>query len=272
MPAAIINKTAGAEKEKPMKEILAVKDVALNYHSLRGEVEAIKNLTFSVAEGEFVAIIGPSGCGKTSVLSLIAGLIEATSGEIVLGGEKVTCNRKQRSLGYMLQKDHLFPWRTIEKNAVLPLEISGKTTDENKKYAIDLLNKYGLGDFKKSYPSELSGGMRQRAALIRTLVSKPKLLLLDEPFSALDYQTRLSVCDDVYGIIRSEKKTAVLVTHDLSEAISLSDRIVVLTKRPASVMSIHALSDIPRELSPLKRREALGFQKWFETIWGELNR
>lgn len=242
-----------------MKNILQFDNVTHIYHTARGEVIAAKNLTFSVKEGEFVAIIGPSGCGKTTLLSLAAGLLKPSAGTI----------RRQGSYGYMLQKDELFPWRTIEKNIFLPLEIRKQNTPAARERALSLAKKYGLGDFLKSYPSQLSGGMRQRAALIRTLATDPDVLLLDEPFSALDYQTRLNVCEDVAGIIRSEGKTALLITHDISEAISLADRVLVLTARPARVSHAHELDfgDTP----PLKRRELQGFSAWFEQLWRELN-
>ena len=243
-----------------MKEVLRFENVTMHYHSKQGETVAVKDLNFSVQQGEFVAIIGPSGCGKTTLLSLAAGLLTPTKGKVVSDGV---------SFGYMLQKDELFPWRTIEKNIYLPLEIKRNLTDKNKAQALSLAQKYGLEQFMKSYPSALSGGMRQRAALIRTLAVDPDVLLLDEPFSALDYQTRLSVCDDVYNIIRNEKKTALLITHDISEAISVADRIFVLSKRPATVIAEHTVS-FP-ENTPLKRRENKEFSKWFEILWGELN-
>ena len=243
-----------------MKEVLRFENVSMHYHSKQGETIAAENLTFSVEEGEFVAIIGPSGCGKTTLLSLAAGLLSPTSGEVKTNG----C-----SFGYMLQKDELFPWRTIEKKIILPMEIKRTNTEEHRTRALALAEKYGLKQFLKSYPSSLSGGMRQRAALIRTLAVDPDVLLLDEPFSALDYQTRLSVCDDVYKIIRTEKKTALLITHDISEAISVADRILVLSHRPAHVTASHALS-FP-ESEPLKRRENKEFSKWFEILWKELN-
>lgn len=241
------------------KQILQFTDVKLIYHTKHGETTAAENLNFSVDEGEFVAIIGPSGCGKTTLLSLAAGLLKPSEGTV----------QSQGSFGYMLQKDELFPWRTIEKNIFLPLEVKKIDTAENRDRARALAVKYGLGDFLKSYPSELSGGMRQRAALIRTLATDPDILLLDEPFSALDYQTRLNVCDDVSAIIRSEGKTALLVTHDISEAISLSDRILVLSKRPARIAYTHEMNF--GENSPLKRRESEKFSEWFELLWGELN-
>lgn len=242
-------------------DILQFQQVKMIYHTQRGEVTAAENLTFSVAEGEFVAIIGPSGCGKTTLLSLAAGLLKPSAGEVKYAG---------KSFGYMLQKDELFPWRTIEKNIYLPLEVKRCNREEHRTRARELAEKYGLKDFLKSYPSELSGGMRQRAALIRTLAVDPDMLLLDEPFSALDYQTRLNVCEDVANIIRNEQKTALLITHDISEAISLADRILVLTKRPATVKSAHTL-DFGEELNPMRRREMRQFSKWFELLWGELN-
>ncbi len=243
-----------------MKEVLRFENVSMHYHSKQGETVALKDVNFSVNEGEFVAIIGPSGCGKTTLLSLAAGLLAPTSGKVIAGGG---------SFGYMLQKDELFPWRTIEKNIFLPLEIKRTGTPSHRTRALALAEKYGLSQFLKNYPAALSGGMRQRAALIRTLSVDPDVLLLDEPFSALDYQTRLSVCDDVYKIIREEKKTALLITHDISEAISVADRIFVLSKRPASIIAEHALS-FP-ESEPLKRRENKQFSQWFELLWKELN-
>ncbi len=251
-----------------MNTILTLKDVSLTYHTKTSETLAVKNLNFTVERGEFVAIIGPSGCGKTTVLSLISGLLPKTSGKIKLFQKEIT--KPDDDIGYMLQKDELFPWLTIEKNAVLPLVIKKKKNKENLEYVNSLMVKYGLKDFKKYYPKQLSGGMRQRAALIRTLSSKPQLLLLDEPFSALDFQTRILVCNDVYKIIKSEGKTAILVTHDISEAISLADKIIVLTKRPATIKNIHKLN-FNQDLTPLKRREEKEFSKWFEIMWGELN-
>ena len=243
-----------------MKEVLRFDNVSMHYHSKQGETVALQDVSFSVSEGEFVAIIGPSGCGKTTLLSLAAGLLTPTKGKVITNG----C-----SFGYMLQKDELFPWRTIESNIFLPLEIKKTNTQEHRARALALAEKYGLKQFLSNYPSSLSGGMRQRAALIRTLSVDPHVLLLDEPFSALDYQTRLSVCDDVYKIIRKEKKTALLITHDISEAISVADKIFVLSKRPARIVAEHAIR-FP-EPEPLKRRENKEFSYWFEILWKELN-
>ena len=243
-----------------MNEVLRFENVCKHYHSRQGETIAVEDINFSVNEGEFVAIIGPSGCGKTTLLSLAAGLISPTQGFVKNDGV---------SFGYMLQKDELFAWRTIEKNIFLPLEIKRTLSEETKQRALHLAEKYGLGQFLKNYPHSLSGGMRQRAALIRTLAVNPDVLLLDEPFSALDYQTRLTVCDDVYSIIKNEKKTALLITHDISEAISVADKIVVLSARPARVLASHDISFPEKE--PLKRRENKEFSKWFERLWKELN-
>ncbi len=248
-----------------MEKILELKNVYLSYHTKTSEILAVKDLSFSVNKGEFVSIIGPSGCGKTTILSMIAGLISPSSGEILINGEKAT----SEDIGYMLQKDQLFPWRNIEKNLFLPLEIKKKLNKENKEYVYSLLEKYGLDKFKKSYPDQLSGGMRQRAALIRTLAFKPNVLLLDEPFSALDSQTRLSVSNDVFGILKAEKKTAILVTHDISEAIAMSDVIIVLTNRPAKIKNL-----IKPDLSgnsPIEKRKCDNFGKLFDKIYKELH-
>lgn len=248
-----------------MNTLLKLKNVRYTYHLTSGETPAVNDLTFDVNEGEFVSIIGPSGCGKTTVLSLIAGLLAPESGEILIDDKPV---KSGINIGYMLQKDHLFPWRTIEKNVFLPLEIKKIKDESAYEYGHNLLIKYGLKNFIKSYPDELSGGMRQRVALIRTLVSKPKILLLDEPFSALDYQTRLSVTEDVYKIIKEERQTAILVTHDISEAISVSSRVITLSSRPAKVNKIHTIT-LP-DVSPIKRRETQGFSKWFEVLYKEI--
>lgn len=243
-----------------MKEVLKFERVEMRYHTKNGETVAVKDLSFSVKQGEFLAVVGPSGCGKTTLLSLAAGLLKPSAGKIENGGV---------TFGYMLQKDELFPWRTIEKNVFLPLEIQRRNTPERRQKVLSLAEKYGLKDFLKSFPRELSGGMRQRAALIRTLAAEPDVLLLDEPFSALDYQTRLNVCDDVYRIIKSEKKTAVLITHDISEAVSVADEAIVLSRRPATLVAEYALPF--GEETPLKRRKNPAFSLWFERLWKDLN-
>ena len=250
------------------KELLKLSDVGLIYQSKTGETEAIRDFNLSVKEGEFVAIVGPSGCGKTTILSIMSGILNVTNGSVEIDGKNIKDSNAY--IGYMFQKDELFEWRTVWQNIMLGLEIKKQTTDEQKSYAAGLIEKYGLKDFVSKKPRELSGGMRQRVALIRTLVLKPEILLLDEPFSALDFQTRLSVCDDVYNIIKSEHKTAILVTHDISEAISMADRVVVLTKRPATVKKIFE-NDVDGD-TPLKRRESPEFSIKFNEIWRELDK
>ena len=217
-----------------MENILEVKNIGKKYQNKEGEILALKNVNFRVKKGEFVSIIGPSGCGKSTLLSIIAGLEEKTTGEIYIEGEKV--NGISSKIGYMLQRDCLLEWRNILSNTMFGLEVKGKNDNVNKEYVLELLKKYNLYEFKDKYPSELSGGMRQRVALIRTLAVKPKILLLDEAFSALDYQTRIMVTNDIYYILRKEKITAIIVTHDISEAISMSDRVLVLSKRPGTIV------------------------------------
>ncbi|MBQ8802671.1 MAG: ABC transporter ATP-binding protein [Tyzzerella sp.] len=245
-----------------MKTVLELQNISHSYHSNEGETPALVDLSFSLKEGEFVSIVGPSGCGKSTLLSIITGLISPEKGSVVLNG---------KSIGYMLQKDHLLEWRSVYRNIMLGLEIQHKITPESKIKARALLDQYGLLDFAAAKPSELSGGMRQRVALIRTLILEPDLLLLDEPFSALDYQTRLAVGDDIGQIIRKEGKTAILVTHDLAEAVSLGDRVIVLTKRPGTIKTIVPISFPPEKNTPLLRRNTTEFNKYFHTIWKELN-
>lgn len=246
-------------------QILNLDKVKLTYFSDKEETQALDNISFSINEGEFVSIVGPSGCGKTTILSLISGLIHATSGTI-----SISNNKNSSFVGYMFQKDNLMDWRTVLGNVYLGLELKKQMTKENINYVNSLLKKYNLWDFRNKYPRELSGGMRQRVALIRTLALKPSILLLDEAFSALDYQTRLSVCDDVYNIIKSENLTAILVTHDISEAISMSDKIIILSKRPATVKKIITNNFSNEEDTPFKRRESVKAKKIFDEIWREL--
>lgn len=251
-----------------MKEILRLKNVSYNYHTLTDEIMAIKDLNLTVKEQEFVAIVGPSGCGKTTILSLIANILTPSSGEIIFPA--LDENGKKEKIGYMFQKDQLFDWRNVWKNINLGLELKGKDEIAKAKDRLEaLLTKYGLAEFKNHKPYQLSGGMRQRVALIRTLALDPEILLLDEPFSALDFQTRLKVCDDVANIISAEKKTAVLVTHDISEAISLADKVVVLSQRPATIKKIFDI-DLKKFGSPLKRRESPEFHPLFDKVWEEL--
>ncbi|MBQ5676608.1 MAG: ABC transporter ATP-binding protein, partial [Lachnospiraceae bacterium] len=233
------------------------------------ETFAISDISFSLNKGEFIAIVGPSGCGKSTLLSLIAGLLSPETGTIKINGRDQLDSTT--NIGYMLQHDELFEWRNIYHNVLLGLEVQHMMTAKTRKRASDLLDNYGLGNFKTSRPSELSGGMRQRAALIRTLVLDPEILLLDEPFSALDYQTRLNVSDDIGQIIRQEGKSALLVTHDLSEAISLADRVIILSKRPATIVQTLPLHFHLENDTPLNRRNTPEFKTYFNLIWKELN-
>lgn len=252
-----------------MNTFIEFNDVYFSYHTINGETPALHHINFSVNRNDFVAIVGPSGCGKSTLLSMLSGLLVPERGTITLDGAPIS-QKSRQSIGYMLQKDQLFEWRTIEKNIFLGLEIQKKQTPESTAYAKTLLNTYGLWDFRNAKPSELSGGMRQRAALIRTLVLKPELLLLDEPFSALDYQTRLNTANDIGNIIKQEKKTAILVTHDISEAVSLGSKVIILTNRPASVKRIIPVH-FSEDLTPLERRNAPEFKTYFNLIWKELN-
>lgn len=252
-----------------MEYLLEVKDINYAYHNMDGETKALEHISFSMKEGDFLAIVGPSGCGKSTLLHLIAGLLEPEKGLILLNGKYL--RGSATNIGYMLQKDELLEWRTVYHNVLLGLEIQHSMTARAKEKARELLDIYGLDQFANSRPSELSGGMRQRAALVRTLVMEPDLLLLDEPFSALDYQTRLTVGDDIGQIIRKEKKSVILVTHDLAEAISLADRVIVLTARPATILQTVPITFQEPDLTPLKRRNAPEFKSYFNLIWKELN-
>lgn len=249
-----------------MNEILKFENVNYFYQTKNDEIFALDNITFKVNEHDFVSIVGPSGCGKTTILSLTAGLLKPSSGKVILDGEEKIDTQK---IGYMFQRDELFEWRSVWKNITLGLEIrKPKDMSEKLKFAEELLKKYGLYNFINQKPRSLSGGMRQRVALIRTLTLEPKLLLLDEPFSALDFQSRLTLCDDVFEIIKSEKKTAVLVTHDISEALSMSNEVIVLTNRPASVKDVIKLNFEGK--TPLQKREDPAFSGYFDKIWREL--
>ena len=252
-----------------MSELLEVNHVSYAYHSIDGETETLADISFHIKEGEFAAIVGPSGCGKSTLLSLICGLLKPEKGEILLDGKSIA-GEKER-IGYMLQKDYLFEWRSIYSNVMLGLEIQKKKSEKYTKRVDQMLKDYGLWDFRDVRPSQLSGGMRQRAALIRTLAMEPDLLLLDEPFSALDYQTRLNVCDDIGKIIKKEGKTAILVTHDISEAISMADRVIVLAARPAYVKKKIPIRFAMEERTPMKARSAPEFKTYFNAIWKELN-
>jgi len=244
--------------------ILTLENIHFSYHSLQGEVKTMEDISFSLKKGEFLAIVGPSGCGKSTLLNLICGLLTPEKGKITfpLSGENTS-----PKIGYMLQHDHLFEWRTIYENVTLGLEIQKKKTPENLKRVNELLESYGLAEFTNKRPSELSGGMKQRAALIRTLALDPEILLLDEPFSALDYQTRLMVSADIGKIIRKYEKTAILVTHNLSEAISMADKVFVLSNRPSAIKAQFDIHLTITDDSLLAYRNAPEFQTYFNSIW-----
>ena len=245
-----------------MKNILKIDSLRKTYHTKDTETLAVKNFSFELTPGDFIAIVGPSGCGKSTILSILADLDKKSGGEIDMD--------KNIKIGYMLQNDSLFEWRTIYSNCLLGLEINKELTEDNKNYVTTLLKNYGLYDFKDSYPNNLSGGMRQRCALIRTLATKPDILLLDEPFSALDYQTRLSVSDDVYKIIKKENKSAIMVTHDLAEAISMADKVIVLSKRPSVIKSIYDIK-LTDKSTPINNRKAKEFSYYYDLIWKDID-
>ena len=244
-------------------ELLKIKKLSKIYYSLEGKVEALKEFSLDVNEGEYISIIGSSGCGKSTILNVLASLDKDYEGKVEFKNSEV-------KVGYMLQQDSLFNWLTVYKNSILGLKIQKKDTKENLKYVNKLLNKYGLKEFINKYPSSLSGGMRQRVALIRTLATKPDILLLDEPFSALDYQSRLKVSDDVYKIIKEEKKTVIMVTHDIAEAISMSDRIVVLSKRPGTIKNIYNIN-LTDKKTPIENRKAKEFASYYDLLWRDLD-
>lgn len=259
------------EGELQMSEVLRLENISKTYQAKNGETEALKEISFEVKDGEFASIIGPSGCGKSTLLSIISGLEKSTSGRLYIDGNESTNSGVSTKIGYMLQKDSLLEWRTILNNAMIGLEIRNAKTLENENYVKELLAKYGLYEFKDKYPAQLSGGMRQRAALIRTLAVKPKILLLDEAFSALDYQTRIMVTKDIYEILKNEGITALMVTHDISESISMSDRIIVLTHRPGKVKRIVNIGFEMEKRDPLSCRESPKFSEYFDNIWKELD-
>lgn len=245
-----------------MNNVLSIKKLKKIYHTKDGETKAVEDFSFDLKEGEFVAIVGPSGCGKSTILSVLCGLEEKSDGEINL--------KKDSNVGYMLQQDSLFEWRNILDNCLLGLEINKSLNDNSKKRVIDLLNTYGLKDFIYSYPDNLSGGMRQRVALIRTLATNPDLLLMDEPFSALDYQSRLAISDDIYNILKKEKKTMIMVTHDIAEAISMCDKVIVLSSRPATIKSIYDIK-LENKTTPINNRKDKNFSYYYDKIWKDID-
>lgn len=248
--------------------IIQVRSAALTYQSADGEVEALRSISLSMNEGEFCSIVGPSGCGKSTLLGAIAGLETLDSGSILVDGEEV--RGPSPRIGLMPQRDQLFEWKTIQENVMLGLQVRQRDTPENRRRVAELLERYGLAEFAQKRPGQLSGGMRQRCALIRTLAIEPRILLLDEPFSALDYQTRLAVSADIHAILRREGQTALLVTHDISEAISMSDRVFILSRRPATVKAVRDLREL-KDLTPLQRRDHPSFHIHFNAVWKELD-
>lgn len=242
-------------------KVLEISNLKKYYHTLKEEILALDDISFDLNDGEFISIVGPSGCGKSTILSILSGLIDKSSGDIKINNKNIS---------YMLQSDSLLPFLTILDNCLLGLKVQKKLTKENKEYVINLLNKYGLGDFINKYPSNLSGGMRQRVALIRTLAVSPDILLLDEATSALDYQSSLIISDDIYKIIKNEGKTLIMVTHDIGLAISMSDRVIVLTKRPAKIKNIYEIK-LDNKSTPINNRKDKLFSKYYEKIWGDLD-
>lgn len=245
-----------------MKDILKIKNLKKIYHNINGETPAIKDFSFSVTEGDFIAIVGPSGCGKSTILSILCRLEDKSDGQIDY------INNVE--IGYMLQQDSLFEWRNILDNCLLGLEIKHLLNEDSKKRVIDLLKNYGLKDFIYSYPDSLSGGMRQRVALIRTLATNPNLLLLDEPFSALDYQSRLSISEDIYKILKKEKKTMILVTHDIGEAISMCNKVIVMSDRPSTIKKIYNI-ELENNSTPITNRKDKKFYYYYDKIWKDID-
>lgn len=252
-----------------IEPFIQLENVSKRYHTKSDEIHAVQNISFIVQKGEFVTLVGPSGCGKSTILSMISGLFSPSEGTIWINHKKV--DGPSRHIGYMLQQDYLLNWRTIEKNILLGLEIQKRLNEKSRKHTLFLLNEMGLSDYAKSYPSQLSGGMRQRVALVRTLAANPDILLLDEPFSALDYQTKLKLEDLVVNTIRKHDKTAILVTHDISEAIAMSDRVIILGKNPGHIKKKIDIPDSIRTPLPLEAREQPEFHSYFQMIWGELD-
>lgn len=246
-----------------MQKLLEINNISKTFNTLNGEINAIKSISFDVNNEDFIAIVGSSGCGKSTLLNIISGLLEKTNGTMKFYKENPI-------IGYMLQEDALLPYLNILDNATLGLSLKKIKTKENIEYTKKLLETYGLKDFIHKYPKELSGGMKQRVALIRTLAIKPDILLLDEPFSALDYQSRLSVSEDVYNIIKKEKKTVIMITHDIAEAISLSDKIIVLSKRPSIVKKIYDIK-MENKSTPINNRTCKEFSDYYDKIWRDLD-
>ena len=247
---------------------IILKNVSKKYQSLQGETPALQNINLTVKKNEFIAVVGPSGCGKSTLLSIISGLVLPDEGSVYIDEKPIEsiCDK----IGYMLQEDYLFDWRTVFENVKLGLEIQNNVNKNTKEKIYKLLKSYGLKDFARDYPGQLSGGMRQRVALARTLIINPEIILLDEPFSSLDYQSKLKLEEEVSEILNEDKKTVVLVTHDIAEAISMADRVIILSKRPGEIKKIIDI-DFGENLTPLARRKVKNFQNYFDKIWKELD-
>ncbi|HCX49618.1 MAG TPA: spermidine/putrescine ABC transporter ATP-binding protein [Bacillus sp. (in: Bacteria)] len=248
--------------------LLKIEGIHHTYFTKSSATTALSDISLTVEEGEFVSFLGPSGCGKTTLLSIIAGLIKPTEGSITLEDQPIEKLKSQ--IGYMLQQDYLFPWKTIEENILLGLKLNNLLTSKKKQDTLRLLDQMGLSGFEKQYPSQLSGGMRQRVALVRTLATEPKLLMLDEPFSALDYQTKLRLEDLVSETLKTFHKTAILVTHDIGEAIAMSDRIFLFSPRPGKILKSFSIPEELRTISPFQARNHELYPEIFQTIWKEL--
>lgn len=241
--------------------VLSINNISKIYHTPKEEIIALDNISINIEQGDFVAIVGPSGCGKSTLLSILNKQETVTKGKI---------DYHNQTIGYMLQEDALFEWLNVLDNCLLGLKIKNQLNKKAKQYVLELLSKYGLKDFIYSYPQNLSGGMRQRVALIRTLAIKPDILLMDEPFSALDFQSRLNISNDVYQILKNEKKTLIIVTHDISEAVTLCNKVIVLTKRPAKIKNMYKI-DFSQESTPIERRSSEKFSSYYNLIWKDID-
>lgn len=250
--------------------VLRAENVGVTFEGAGHPVEAIRKVDFELRRGETLAIVGPSGCGKSTLFNAIAGLLRPTRGHVEVGGRRV--DDAAGHVGYMLQKDLLLPWRSVLDNVMLGLEIRKTPKSRAREIALELIKAYGLAGFEQAKPAALSGGMRQRVAIMRTLAFDPEVILLDEPFSALDFQTRLLMQADVSRIIAERGKSAILVTHDIGEAIAMADRVLVLSARPATVRALHVI-ELPREgRDPAALRTDTAFQHYFAKIWADLEK
>lgn len=248
--------------------LLHISDISHCFFAKEKPRLILQNINLHINEGEFISFLGPSGCGKTTLLSIIAGLLQPVEGTVFLEKEPVT--KSTSAMGYMLQQDYLFPWKTIQENIMLGLHITKAYEEKTQKHTLQLLQQVGLQGVENQYPHELSGGMRQRAALVRTLATNPKILLLDEPFSALDYQTKIKLEELVFSLLQTYKKTSLLVTHDIEEAVAMSHRIFLFQANPGTIVKTFIVPESIRSLSPLQARQHPDFSALFQMIWKEL--